>query len=281
MLDGGGDFLWRWGNPQMYNQNSHQKLFLQHDVKWIGSEYEDEGKISVFNNLSDTNGVFSSIHIIETSVNGLLYETLGGEFLPNKTSWSWNGSIFGRTVFEGKKSGCQFLKNGNALICETSLGQFSEINRNGEHLWTYKNPIILDSIAYQYAPIVAYQNVVFRAEKYPLNYPGFIGKDLTPQGTIENLNTKTDSCDIVSSINNHLEEDNLIITTPIYNNVIHFKEWQESCNIYIMNLNGKMVLKKENFSGANLFLNQKFDSSLYFLIIEKEERSEFVKILIL
>ena len=33
----GGDFLWRWGNPEVYNQGTiaDRKLGKQHDIKWI------------------------------------------------------------------------------------------------------------------------------------------------------------------------------------------------------------------------------------------------------
>ena len=42
----GGDFLYRWGNPQVYNKgnSSNRRLFGQHDVQWIEDGLADEKK---------------------------------------------------------------------------------------------------------------------------------------------------------------------------------------------------------------------------------------------
>ena len=60
----GGDFLYRWGNPQVYNKgnSSNRRLFGQHDVQWIGEELVDEKKILIFNN-GQSRG-YSSIEIV-------------------------------------------------------------------------------------------------------------------------------------------------------------------------------------------------------------------------
>jgi hypothetical protein len=48
----GGDILYRWGNPQNYNRgdSTDQKLFGQHDVRWIEKGNPGEGNLTVFNN---------------------------------------------------------------------------------------------------------------------------------------------------------------------------------------------------------------------------------------
>ena len=48
----GGDIVYRWGNPQVYNQGSliDKKLFGQHDAHWIPNDFPDGGKIMIFNN---------------------------------------------------------------------------------------------------------------------------------------------------------------------------------------------------------------------------------------
>ena len=45
----GGDFLYRWGNPQVYNKgnSSNRRLFGQHDVQWIGDGLVDEKDINL------------------------------------------------------------------------------------------------------------------------------------------------------------------------------------------------------------------------------------------
>ena len=67
----GGDLLYRWGNPEAYNQGSpnSKKFWGQHDAKWIHKDYPDGGKIMIFNNGSQTAGSeareYSSIDIID------------------------------------------------------------------------------------------------------------------------------------------------------------------------------------------------------------------------
>jgi hypothetical protein len=48
----GGDLLYRWGNPQNYQRgdSTNQKLFGQHDVRWIEKGKPGEGNLTVFNN---------------------------------------------------------------------------------------------------------------------------------------------------------------------------------------------------------------------------------------
>ena len=85
----GGDILWRWGNPAVYRQGdtTNQKLFLQHDSKFVEQNYLDEGKISVFNNLGDGSGTFSSIHLITPSRSNYNYNMQSRKFLPLDFEW--------------------------------------------------------------------------------------------------------------------------------------------------------------------------------------------------
>ncbi|MEJ2114231.1 MAG: aryl-sulfate sulfotransferase, partial [Flavobacteriaceae bacterium] len=48
----GGDFLYRWGNPQNYRQgdSTNQQTFNQHDIRWIEKGYPGEGNLRLFNN---------------------------------------------------------------------------------------------------------------------------------------------------------------------------------------------------------------------------------------
>ena len=48
----GGDFLYRWGNPKNYHHgdSSDEKLFGQHDVRWIEKGKPGAGHLTVFDN---------------------------------------------------------------------------------------------------------------------------------------------------------------------------------------------------------------------------------------
>jgi hypothetical protein len=48
----GGDILYRYGNPETYNQGTRndRTLFGQHDAQWIPTGYPGEGNVLIFNN---------------------------------------------------------------------------------------------------------------------------------------------------------------------------------------------------------------------------------------
>ena len=250
----GGDILWRWGNPMVYRQGGleDQKLFLQHDAKWVPSGYTDEGKISVYNNGGDDIRTYSSVHLVDPGISGTTYTKENNRFTPLEYNWSWSGSILERTMFETKKSGTHSLPNGNFIICETSLGQVSEITKAGEHLWTYKNPSS-DTIFNQFDQISNNFNSIFRAEKYPMDYIGFAGKDLMPKGIIENENSISATCSTLSIVQS--EMNTLKILNPVSNNFLQFNKEIRLDYIKIRDVNGRAVLRTTNFFHDRLFIN--------------------------
>ena len=67
----GGDLMYRWGNPQVYDQgdSTDQKLFYQHDINFIDDFVEgfdpNFGKLAVFNNRVGPD--FSTVNIIPST----------------------------------------------------------------------------------------------------------------------------------------------------------------------------------------------------------------------
>ena len=273
----GGDILWRWGNPMVYRQGGveDQKLFLQHDAKWVASGYLDEGKISVFNNGGDGIRLYSSVHLIDPEISGNTYVTADNKFKPLDFNWSWDGSILGTTMYETKKSGTHSLPNGNFIICESSLGQVSEITKTGEHIWTYRNPTG-QSVFNQFDAISPNSNSIFRAEKYPSDYIGFSGKDLRSKGIIENENALSSSCATLSIVTSEI--DNLKILNPVYNNVLKFNKEIMLDGIKIIDVNGKVVFKIKNFLNDHIFIN--VESGFYVIELQKKQEVQRVKIVI-
>ena len=274
----GGDFLWRWGNPLAYQQgdSSDQKLFYQHDCKWVESGYLDENKITVFNNLGDGSETFSSILLLNPSIADSIYEKEDDIFLPLEAEWSWSGTILGDTVFENKKSGVQALPNGNMLFCENSKGQLSEITKTGEVLWVYKNPSGLE-LSDQFEDPLLVENFIFRGEKYPGDYAGFIGQDLIPSTTIENQNSLSDSCLIINDIK-EISETRYQIINPVRNNQIQFTSTIKADRIVLYNVNGKMISERMNFIGNSIPINS--HPGIYFIQISFEGLQEVHKVII-
>jgi len=251
----GGDFLWRWGNPQVYQQAGaqEQKLFFPHDAQWVAPGYLDEGKISVFNNFGDGSGTFSSVHLLEPSFEGGVYQMENGIFLPLDYDWSWSGSILGVVVNENNRSGTLSLPNGNVIITQTSLGQVSEITKEGELLWTYKNPSGL-VICPQYE--IPERNDIFRGEKYPEDFPGFEGQDLTPKGLIEDQNPNSDNCIAIAGIERSKVEQATVVN-PVERGTIRFSGAIHADKITIIDITGKTVFFHDFFEGSELSIDLK------------------------
>ena len=189
----GGDFLWRWGNPQVYHSSfdeSHRTLGKQHDCQWIESGLH-EGKISVYNNESVNAFGASEIGIIAPSLDANTYLMNNDQFEPLFFEWNWFGTIQGESMSTTIKSGVQILPNNNALIMETGKGKIAEIDAFGNLVWLYEIPIGLN-IFDQYE--VPTNNSAFRATRYPENYIGFVGVDLTPSMILEDQNTLSEDC---------------------------------------------------------------------------------------
>jgi len=210
----GGDLLWRWGNPENYNTGTaaDRKLFGQHDPKWIPEGYPNAGKISVFNNGYQRPGDFSSIHLIEPTLqNDGNYSLENNAFLPNDFYWSWQGEVLNETFFGPIESGVNMLPNGNFLVCEV-FDRFFEVTPNGDIVWAYKNPIaegIIEQYDWDFSE-------TFRAERYAPDYSAFIGKDLTPGNYIENENSVSDNCTIFELVNiENISNSNLVNIGPI------------------------------------------------------------------
>lgn len=278
----GGDLLWRWGNPQTYRQGTpgDQQLFRQHDCKWIQDGYTDAGKITVFNNLGySLTGDTSFIHIINPVIQNNQYQSSGGEFLPATFDWSWKGMILGSLVYEGIKSSVQALENGNMLIGETGKGRISEIDRNGNVLWSYVNPTAQGATVYnQYDVVTPPTNRMFRAEKYPMDFPGFTGKNMNGNGTIENLNPISDTCYASGLGVNETVANQLFVVNPVKNGTVQFSQHLENVTVQLVDAQGKKVVEVNRFSGKELKMN--VQSGIYLLRVLSSDNIQIRKILV-
>lgn len=273
----GGDFLWRWGNQQLYRQgtNLDQQLFGQHDAKWINQGYLDEGKISVFNNGGDGSYNFSSIDLINPEIINGNYTMASNTFLPSNKEWTWNGSIQGNVLRQTKKGGLQAQANGNFLVCETSTGHFFEITKAGDHVWSYVNPTTTTTSILSQFDIPAGFNLAFRVERYPLNYIGFNGQDLSSQGIIENQNSLSEGCILAAPT---VLTSLITVINPIVNKKLMFSKTMSSVTISLLDLSGKLLLQELNFIGSEISVD--FPSGMYFLNISYNGESSIQKIII-
>lgn len=271
----GGDFLWRWGNPEVYNQGTiaDRKLGRQHDIKWI-TDGPHQGKMSVFSNDGyGSNLTASSIHIIDQNANNGVYTLNAGKFLPQDYFWSWDGIILNEVMHGGAQCGLQILSNGNALINESDIGRITEVDGSGNVIWVYMIPVTNNLNVDQFnAPV---GNGSFRAQRYPENYSGFDNVVFNNTGIIENENSISDNCVNLLSV-----EDSNFNSLSMYPNptkgVLNFNFDKAIEKIEIFDISGKSVLAKSNSNKVDLGSLAK---GLYIVQVYANENSDIFKVI--
>ena len=189
----GGDLLYRWGNPDQYQAGTqkNEMLFQQHDGIWIDSNSPGAGDILIFNN--GLGRGYSSIDEITPPVdaNGNYTLAANSAYGPSKLTWTYQGTP-PQSFYSAEISGATRLPNGNTLICSGVNGTLFEVTASGEMVWKYVNPVVrtgalgaTDTIPEDTAKAGQYLNEVFKVQRYAPDFPGLVGRDLTPKGTIE------------------------------------------------------------------------------------------------
>ncbi len=179
----GGDLLYRWGNPKNYGAGSRedQRLFGQHDVKWLPAErpVERAGELRVllFNNGQNRpGGEYSSVEELVLPfdpVQGFRREP-GKPFGPDEPVWSYSDP---KNLFAPFISGAERLANGNTLVCSGPDGRILEVTREGKIVWEYLNPhggdVAPDPQAGQAPP-----TALFRATRIAQDHPALAARGL-------------------------------------------------------------------------------------------------------
>lgn len=193
----GGDFLYRWGNPQVYAKGSeaNRQLGGQHYAHFIESGLVNEGKILLFNNYNNPARNESAalwLDVPQSSPGVFIYDEVNGYGPVSPSEIYTNGTEF----FSAIVGSAQALPNGNTLMCEGASGEITEIDTAKKIVWNYIVPVnsANGTILSQGQNISSVTNQTFRAIKYATTYPAFIGRDLTPGDPIE-LNSNTSACE--------------------------------------------------------------------------------------
>jgi len=182
----GGDFLYRWGNPENYDQgdSTDRKLGGQHDVKWIDQGLPGEGNLMVFNNnVPYANPGYSAVLELKTPLNDEGYAmNERGTYGPELPTWIYISKDT-LSFYSPFISGAQRLSKGNTFITEGTKGRFFEVDHNGELLWEYLTPYagnkrMPDGTFPQ--PVGPFKYATFRATHIDIDHPALVGKLLEP-----------------------------------------------------------------------------------------------------
>ena len=172
----GGDLLYRWGNPRAYRAGTpaDQRLFWPHAAHWIPEGAPGAGNILIFNNGDEHPGFergYSTVDEIVLPYDGYNYRMdAGPDYGPNETAWTYAADP-PESFYAPQFSNAQRMPNGNTLITDGPAARIFEVTLTGKTVWDFIAFPLLD------------QNV-YRAYRYPPDYPGLQGLDLTPQRTM-------------------------------------------------------------------------------------------------
>jgi hypothetical protein len=248
----GGDFLYRWGNPQTYGHGTTttKKLYGCHNAKWIEPGLPHEGSIILFSNGYNRPGGknFSTVEIFKPAndANGD-YNTLL-PYLPAEQDWVYKDSV-PTNFFSMVMSGEQILPNGNVLICSATKGLFFEVDSNGKTVWKYKNPVTPKGPVPQ-DTVGQISNSVFRCTLIPSDHKALAGRNLKPGLPVE-LNPLPYECNLDPEpvgldINNQF--DPLIYQ---FNDQVVIDLQIEEYKLRMVNLYGQEVFSGKNVSNIN------------------------------
>jgi len=242
----GGEFMFRWGNPQAYRAGTEedQVLFNNHDAHWV-LDFVDEmhpqfGKIAVFNNQAGPD--FSTVNTLRPSwdMYSWGYQLFNGQFGP---------AAFDLTIthpeptalYSTGLSSVQFLANNNVLICSGRFGYSVELTPDNQVVWEYKTPLQGGSPVSQNTELSMNSNLTFRIDRYPTDYSAFENRSLESQGWIE-LEPDSSFCGLILPTTELMKEYKLNLYPNPARNMLTI-EWEGGVyvDIEIFDIVGRRV----------------------------------------
>ena len=272
----GGDLLYRWGNPAAYRAGTttDQKLFYPHDIHWVGpfldKTHPHYGKLATFNN--QVNPRYSTVNVFDPGFDRSTwsYPMKDGKWLPEK----FDVDLTHPDTFQINSDGLsnvQLLPNGNTLILSGRWGYAFELTPSNQICWEYKVPLSGGTRVTQGRVLGIGANITFRMDRYPLGFPAFSGKDLSPKGYLE-LNPDTASCVPVTSVRTLSPPGGLrYFPNPAQETLVVY--WESSIEqvMYVTDIMGKIRSTVRLREGQNRLDLAQLSSGIYFLILPGRE----------
>lgn len=172
----GGALLYRWGNPETYGSDEARTLYAQHDAQWIDLGLPGAGDILIFNNGEESaQRLFSgALEIVPPLTDDQRYERVGNAFAQAEIVWEYHADP-PESLFAPFVSSVQRLPNGNTFVVNGTGGQMLEVTPSGDVVWEFLNPFSGEMPDED--PFSPWS--VFRARRYPPDYPGLVSLGLT------------------------------------------------------------------------------------------------------
>ena len=277
----GGDIMYRWGNPQIYDQgdSTDQKLFFQHDANFIDDFVPgfdpNYGKIAVFNNRVGPD--FSTVNIINSGFNmyGWDFPFENGKFGPEDVEFTATHPESPQRLYSSGLSSFQYLPNSNLLITSGRFGYTFEMTPDNEIVWEYITPLRGGFPLSQGDTTLAINNnLTFRVKRYPTDYSAFEGRDLSSKGWIE-LDPDTTYCDRLVPVAELLEYKLEVYPNPAQDLITVKWEAGKFVNIRIFNSMGQVIETFGSMSGGRKYIDtSNWPTGMYSIYINESAASK-------
>ena len=276
-----GDLLYRWGNPQAYDagEEDDQQLFFPHDIHWIHPDAVAAdsafGKLALFNNRVgidySTGNILSTFPDPSSGTYTLMSNTFGPGDFDQTILYPGDSTRF----FSNSLSSSQVLPNGNVLMLAGRWGQAVEISPNNDVVWEYIIPLRGGSPVTQGTELSINNNITFRMERYPLDFPGFQGRELSPLGYWE-LDANEEACFQTVSTSEKLYPSYSLYPNPSQGRVNIVLPTIGRYTYKVRDLEGRKILESEVFSSEFSIDMAPFMTGMYWLEIEGFQGKAFI-----
>jgi len=135
----GGDFLYRWGNPQNYDRgtSSDRVFYVVHGSNWIPDGYPGAGNIITLNNGDRSGSASDSSSVLELAPPldsaGNYHIASDSAFGPTAATWVYSN---GKSFYAQHLGGAYRLPNGNTFAILGTSGVVDEITPDKSVVWT-------------------------------------------------------------------------------------------------------------------------------------------------
>jgi len=269
--------MYRWGNPITYDRgdSTDQLFFFQHDAHWIDDfldpSHPQYGKIAVYNNRFTPTTSVASVITPPWEMYDWKYLDDGNIFLPETYDFNISHPEPTRMWSTGLSS-IQFLPNGNRLAVAGRFGYAFELTPDNDIVWEYRTPLNRTARAAQGDTLAINNNLTFRIDRYPLDYPAFDGQDLSSKGWIEQ-EPNEDFCDLLTSTEEVLIEQSVQVFPNPADDVITV-EWDGmmKASVAVLDMKGTLIFAQHNISGGRTFINvSTLESGMYIVMIDQKK----------
>jgi hypothetical protein len=272
MYGRGGDILYRYGNPEAYDQGeeSDRMLHQAHDVSWITSGEHAQDFI-IFNN----NYIFNTRSRIQIWNNptedGFYSFSNETKYGADSLKWTYDDAGF----YSSRMSSAQIMPNGNILATEGTSGEISEITPSKEKIWKYINPVNRNGGPGIQGGTPQF-NSLFKSSRYTDDYIGFEDYNLVSGDPVE-FSLESSECQIYTSTATD-DEEKLQLQFSISNQYITWNnENLPIGEIYIFDVLGRLCIQSDLSLTTREIDISSLNSGVYILKANQYAGSVFYK----